>query len=97
MARLRKTVSKNINYYSIIEDYYRNGKRTTKTIITLGNDSKVSKLAQEEGINVDTWLNKCLNEYINIKDDSKNNEKVIIEKYSNKIYNILILNKKGRG
>ena len=85
MARLRKTVSKNINYYSIIEDYYRNGKRTTKTIITLGNDSKVSKLAQEEGIDVDTWLNKCLNEYINIKDDSKNNEKVIIEKYSNKI------------
>ena len=85
MVRLRKTVSKNINYYSIIEDYYRNGKRTTKTIITLGNDSKVSKLAQEEGIDVDTWLNKCLNEYINIKDDSKNNEKVIIEKYSNKI------------
>ena len=85
MARLRKTVSKNINYYSIIEDYYRNGKRTTKTIITLGNDSKVSKLAQEEGIDVDTWLNNCLNEYINIKDDSKNNEKVIIEKYSNKI------------
>ena len=85
MARLRKTVSKNINYYSIIEDYYRNGKRTTKTIITLGNDSKVSKLAQEEGIDVDTWLNNCLNKYINIKDDSKNNEKVIIEKYSNKI------------
>ena len=85
MARLRKTVSKNINYYSIIEDYYRNGKRTTKTIITLGNDSKVSKFAQEEGIDVDTWLNNCLNEYINIKDDSKNNEKVIIEKYSNKI------------
>ena len=85
MARLRKTVSKNINYYSIIEDYYRNGKRTTKTIITLGNDSKVSKLAQEEGIDVDTWLNNCLNEYTNIKDDSKNNEKVIIEKYSNKI------------
>ena len=85
MARLRKTVSKNINYYSIIEDYYRNGKRTTKTIITLGNDSKVSKLAQEKGIDVDTWLNNCLNEYINIKDDSKNNEKVIIEKYSNKI------------
>ena len=85
MPRLRKTVSKNVNYYSIIEDYYRNGKRTTKTLATLGNDSKVSKLAQEEGIDVDTWLNNYLTDYRKRNRLILDGEKVIIEKYSNKI------------
>ena len=85
MPRLRKTVSKNVNYYSIIEDYYRNGKRTTKTLATLGNDTKVSKLAQEEGIDVDTWLNNYLTDYRKRNRLILDGEKVIIEKYSNKI------------
>ena len=85
MPRLRKTVSKNVNYYSIIEDYYRNGKRTTKTLATLGNDTKVSKLAREEGIDVDTWLNNYLTDYRKRNRLILDGEKVIIEKYSNKI------------
>ena len=85
MPRLRKTVSKNVNYYSIIEGYYRNGKRTRGTVATLGNDSKVSKLAQEEGIDVDTWLNNYLTDYRKRNRLILDGEKVIIEKYSNKI------------
>ena len=85
MVRLRTTVSKNIKYHSIIEDYYRNGKRTTRTLVTLGNDNKISKLAQGEGIDVDTWLNKYLNEYRKSKGINQEYEKVIIEKYSNKL------------
>lgn len=41
MARLRTTTSKNIKYHSIIEDYYRNEKRTTKTLVTLGNKEEI--------------------------------------------------------
>ena len=64
MARLRSTISKNIRYHSIIEDYYRNGKRTTKTLVTLGNDKKVSELAAKENLDIDTWLNlKKTSEY----------------------------------
>ena len=85
MVRLRTTVSKNIKYHSIIEDYYRNGKRTTRTLVTLGNDNKIAKLAQEEGIDVDAWLNKCLNEYRMSKGIDQEYKKVIIEKYSNKL------------
>ena len=85
MVRLRTTVSKNIKYHSIIEDYYRNGKRTTRTLVTLGNDNKILKLAQEEGIDVDTWLNKYLNEYRKSNGIDQEYKKVIIEKYSNKL------------
>lgn len=85
MVRLRTTVSKNVKYHSIIEDYYRNGKRTTRTLVTLGNDNKISKLAQEEGIDVDTWLNKYLNEYRKSNGIDQKYKKVIIEKYSNKL------------
>ena len=46
MARLRATITKNIKYYSIIEDYYRNGKRTTRTLITIGNQNKIAQLAK---------------------------------------------------
>ena len=63
MARLRTTTSKNIKYHSIIEDYYRNGKRTTKTLVTLGNDEKISKIAAKENMDINTWLNNYLGNY----------------------------------
>lgn len=85
MARLRVTTTKNINYHSIIEDYYRNGKRTTKTLMTLGNDDKISKLAAKENIDVDAWLNNCLENYKKEHNISNQPKEVIIKKYSNKL------------
>ena len=83
MVRLRATVAKDIKYYSIIEDYYRNGKRTTKTLLTLGNYSKISDLASKENVDVDTYLNNCLKKYM--KEHPKAvDEEVIIKKYANR-------------
>lgn len=83
MARLRATTSKNIKYHSIIEDYYKNGKRTTRTLVTLGNENKISKLAAKENIDVDTWLNNYLENYKKEHNISNEQEEVIIKKYTN--------------
>lgn len=93
MARLRSTITKNVKYYSIIEDYYRNGKRTTRTLITIGNDKIVSKLAAKENLDIDTWLNNYLLKYIDDHKVSDETEKVIIEKYSNKLIPMNQINK----
>ena len=85
MPRLRKTTTKNINYYSIIEDYYRNGKRTTKTILTLGNDRKIAEFAKSENLDMITWLNNALKNYVDNLPLSNEHQKVIIEKYTNKL------------
>ena len=84
MARLRTTTSKNIKYHSIIEDYYRNGKRTTKTLVTLGNDNKIALLASEANVDSNTYLNNCLNKYLE-EHPPVVNEKVVITKYSNRL------------
>lgn len=83
MARLRTTTSKNIKYHSIIEDYYKNGKRTTRTLVTLGNENKIFKLAAKENIDVDTWLNNYLENYKKEHNISNEQEEVIIKKYTN--------------
>ena len=85
MARLRATNTKGIKYHSIIEDYYRNGKRTTRTLVTLGSDNKISELAKKENVDIDTWLNNYLKKYLDEHNLSTEVEKVIIEKYSNKL------------
>ena len=82
MARLRATKNKGINYYSIIEDYYRNGKRTTKTLVTLGSDNKVFKLASQNNVDVKTFLNNYLNKYNEEYLSVQEAEEVIIKKYS---------------
>lgn len=84
MARLRATTSKNTKYHSIIEDYYRNGKRTTKTLVTLGNDNKIALLASEANVDPKTYLNNCLNKYLE-EHLPVVNEKVVITKYSNRL------------
>ena len=84
MARLRSTTSKNIKYYSIIEDYYRNGKRTTKTLVTLGNDNKIALLASEANVDSNTYLNNCLNKYLK-EHPPVISEEVVITKYSNRL------------
>lgn len=85
MARIKKTKSKNSLSYTIIEDYYRNGKRTTKVVDIIGNNTKVSELANKENIDVDTWLNNYLEKYKQEHNNSTEVEEVVIKKYSNKL------------
>lgn len=93
MARIKTTTSKNSKSYSIIEDYRRNGKRTTRVIDKIGNHSKVSDLANKEGIDVDTWLNNYLNDYLKRNNISNELEEVIIKKYANKLIPMNVTNK----
>jgi len=86
MARIKASTSTNSKSYCIIEDYKRNGKRTTRVVENIGNHEKISVLAKEQGIDVDAWLKNYLNDYkkkngLIISEESK----VIIEKYRNKI------------
>ena len=85
MARIKTNTSANSKSYSIIEDYYRNGKRTTKVVDKIGNYSTVLDLANKEGIDIDTWLNNYLNDFKKKHGIPTETEKVIIEKYANKL------------
>ena len=96
MARLRATVAKNIKYYSIIEDYHRNGKRTTKTLFTIGSESKVYDLASKENIDVNSYLKNCLSKYIE-SHPKVDDEEVIIKKYTNRQIPINKFNKYNVG
>lgn len=96
--RISYSKTKNsINYY-IIDDYVRNGKRTTKIINKIGNYNKVLELANSKNMNVDAWLKNYLNEFL-VNDGLRpsENEKVIIEKYSNKIIPKNVINKYNIG
>jgi hypothetical protein len=85
MARIKTTTSTNSKSYYIIDDYYRNGKRTTKVIDRIGNYNTILDLANKEGIDIDTWLNNYLNDFKKNHGIPTESEKVIIEKYSNKL------------
>ena len=63
MARIKTNTYTHTKSYSIIEDYKRNGKKTTRIVDNIGNYEKVSKLADAEGIDVDTWLKNYLENY----------------------------------
>lgn len=85
MARISYSKSKNFTNYYIIEDYKRNGKRTTRKLYTIGNNITISKLANEENLDINTWLNNYLQKYLkehNTKDES---DEVIITKYANRL------------
>ena len=85
MARIKISSSKYSKSYSIIEDYCRNGKRTTKVVDYIGNYNNILKLAQEEKIDIDTWLNNYLTKYKEEHQIVQKPEEVIIKKYSNKL------------
>ena len=85
MARIKTSYSKNSKSYSIIEDYNKNGKRTTRIVDYIGNHNKISELANKENINVETWLNNYLNEFIKKHNNNDEIEEVVIKKYSNKL------------
>lgn len=93
MARIKTNNYTNTKSYCIIEDYKRNGKRTTKVVDNIGNYEKVSKLASEQGIDVDTWLNNRLNDYRKKKGLIPSDKKIIIEKYSDKLIQANQINK----
>ena len=63
MARISYSKSKNSTIYYIIDDYKRNGKRTTRKLETIGNLSKITELASNEQIDIKTWLNNYLENY----------------------------------
>ena len=85
MARIKTTSSKNSKTYSIIEDYCRNGKRTTKVVEYIGCQNKVNELAEIENLTVEDWLKNYLNKYKKEHNIPTELEEVIIKKYSNKL------------
>ena len=97
MARIKISSSKNSKSYSIIEDYHRNGKRTTKIVDYIGNYNTVLELAQKENIDVSTYLNNYLNRYKKEHQIVQEPEEVIIKKYSNKLIPKNVINKYNIG
>ena len=93
MARIKISSSKNSKSYSIIEDYHRNGKRTTKIIDYIGNYNTILELAQKENIDVETYLDNYLNKYKSEHKIIQEPEEVIIKKYSNKLIPRNMINK----
>ena len=93
MARIKISTSKNSKNYSIIEDYYRNGKRTTKIAEYIGSHNKIIVLAKKEGLDIDTWLKNYLIKYKREHNIPTEFDEVIIKKYSNKLIPKNIINK----
>ena len=93
MARIKVSHSKNSKSYSIIDDYKRNGKRTSRIVEYIGTYTKVSQMAAEENIDIDTWLNNYLKDYMKKNNILTKEEKVIIEKYTNKLIPMNVKNK----
>lgn len=93
MTRIKTSFSRNSKHYSIIEDYKRNGKRTTRIVDKIGNHAYVSELANKENIDVDTWLNNYLSKYKEEHSISEELEEVIIKKYANKLIPMNVINK----
>ena len=75
--RIKKTISKNFEFYYIIKDINRDGKRTTKIVEKLGklDDIKI----RANGENPFVWLNNYVNK-LNIKE--KEDSREIIKTYS---------------
>lgn len=93
MARISYSKTKNsLNYY-IIEDYKKNGKRTTRKLEKIGNIDSISILASKENIDVDTWLNNYLNTFKKNNPPKDAGQIIIIEKNSSKLIPMNIVNK----
>ena len=93
MARIKISSSKNSKSYSIIEDYHRNGKRTTKIVDYIGNYNTILELAKKENVDVNTYLNNYLSKYKKEHQIVQEFEEVIIKKYSNKLIPKNVTNK----
>lgn len=85
MARKSYSQSKNYKIYYIIEDYYRNGKRTTRKLDTIGNEKDITELAIKENMTFDAWIDRYVDNYNKEHNASVELQEVIIKKYSNKL------------
>ena len=93
MARIKISTSKSSKSYSIIDDYCKNGKRTTKIVDYIGNHNKVMELAKSENLDVDTWLKNYLVQYKKEHNIPTEFDEVIIKKNSNKLIPKNVINK----
>ena len=84
MARKSYSQAKDYKIYYLIEDYKKNGKRTTRTLETIGNEPDIIKKANEENISLDAWLNNYVKEYNNTHMVKEEPEEVIVKKYVNR-------------
>ena len=75
--RIKKTISKNFEFYYIIKDINRNGKRTTKIVEKLGKIDDIKKRANNQDPMV--WLTNYVND-LTIKE--KEGTREIIKSYS---------------
>ena len=85
MTRIKTNTYTFTKSYSIIEDYKRNGKRTTRVVNNIGNHETVVKLADAQGISVEAWLKNYLDDYKKEHAIYKKKEKIIIEKYAGRL------------
>ena len=90
--RISYSKSKNKTSYYIIEDYNKNGKRTTKIIDKIGKLDDILVLANSENLDIKDWLNKYLNNYIK-EHSNEEPEELIIKKYTNKLIPKNVTNK----
>lgn len=75
--RVKKSISKNSTSYSIIKDIYRNGKKTTKVVETLGNDKEILK--KHPGVDPYTWAKEYAEK---LTQEEKEANRKIIAKFS---------------
>ena len=75
--RIKKTISKNFEFYYIIKDINRNGKRTTKIVEKLGKIDDIKKRANNQDPMI--WLTNYVND-LTIKE--KEGTREIIKSYS---------------
>ena len=85
MARKSYSRSKNCKIYYLIEDYHRNGKRTTRKLDTIGNEKELIELANKEGISLEDWINRFVDNYNNEHKIIKEPIEVTIKKYANRL------------
>lgn len=74
--RIKTSRSKNSISYSVIKDVYRNGKRTTKVVETLGNHEEILK--EHPGVDPMTWAKEYAKQ---LTLEEKNKNKKISVKY----------------
>ncbi|MBR2827793.1 MAG: IS1634 family transposase [Bacilli bacterium] len=92
--RISYSKSKNKTSYYVIEDYNRNGKRTTKILDKIGKLDDILVLANNENLDIKDWLNNYLKKYIEEHSNTNDEqEEVIIKKYSNKLIPKNVTNK----
>lgn len=85
MARKSYSKSKNFTTYYIIEDYNRNGKRTTRKLETIGKEKDIIELANKENISLNDWIDRYVDNYNKEHNIPTKFDEVIIKKYSNKL------------